>query len=117
MINLAWTYLIAAGLFEIGWPVGLKMAQTPGKTITGVILATVCMIISGYLLYLAQRHISMGTAYAGVDRHRRWGHLRARHFPLRRPGGGAEDLLGAAHCLRRRSVETGALTLLVLDLV
>jgi quaternary ammonium compound-resistance protein SugE len=64
MINLAWTFLNAAGLFEIGWPVGLKMAQTPGKTITGVILAAVCMIISGYLLYLAQRHISMGTAYA-----------------------------------------------------
>ena len=64
MINLAWTYLIAAGLFEIGWPVGLKIAQTPGKTTTGVILAAACMIISGYLLYLAQRHISMGTAYA-----------------------------------------------------
>ncbi len=64
MLALAWTYLIAAGLFEIGWPVGLKMAQSPGKTIAGVILAAVCMIISGYLLYLAQRHIPMGTAYA-----------------------------------------------------
>jgi quaternary ammonium compound-resistance protein SugE len=64
MINLAWTYLIAAGLFEIGWPVGLKMAQTPGKTVTGVFLAATCMLISGYLLYMAQRHIPMGTAYA-----------------------------------------------------
>ena len=62
--GMAWTYLIAAGLFEIGWPVGLKMAQSPGRTIPGVILAGVCMIISGYLLYLAQRHIAMGTAYA-----------------------------------------------------
>ena len=64
MMGLAWTYLITAGMFEIGWPVGLKMAQTPGKTVTGVILAGTCMIISGFLLYLAQRHIPMGTAYA-----------------------------------------------------
>lgn len=64
MLTLAWTYLIAAGLSEIGWPVGLKMAQTPDKTSTGVILAAVCIIFSGYLLYLAQRHIPMGTAYA-----------------------------------------------------
>jgi quaternary ammonium compound-resistance protein SugE len=64
MMSLAWTYLIIAGVFEIGWPVGLKMAQTPGKSITGVILAGTCMAISGYLLYLAQRHIPMGTAYA-----------------------------------------------------
>ena len=27
MMGLAWTYLITAGMFEIGWPVGLKMAQ------------------------------------------------------------------------------------------
>ena len=64
MIKLAWTYLVVAGLFEIGWPVGLKMAQTSGKTIVGIILAGSCMIISGYLLFLAQRHIPMGTAYA-----------------------------------------------------
>jgi len=63
-MSMAWTYLIAAGLFEIGWPVGLKMAQAPGKTIIGIILAAACMIISGYLLFLAQRNIPMGTAYA-----------------------------------------------------
>lgn len=63
-MGMAWTYLIAAGFFEIGWPVGLKMAQTPGRSVVGVILAGVCMIISGYLLFLAQRHIPMGTAYA-----------------------------------------------------
>ncbi len=64
MIGLAWTYLISAGIFEIGWPVGLKLAQTPGKTVTGIVFAAICMIISGYLLFLAQRHIPMGTAYA-----------------------------------------------------
>ena len=64
MMALAWTYLISAGLFEIGWPVGLKMAQTPGRTMVGVVFAGLCMIISGYLLFMAQRHIPMGTAYA-----------------------------------------------------
>ena len=64
MMALAWTYLISAGLFEIGWPVGLKMAQRPGRTMVGVVFAGLCMIISGYLLFMAQRHIPMGTAYA-----------------------------------------------------
>lgn len=64
MAGLAWTYLITAGIFEIGWPLGLKMAQTPGKTISGVLLAGVCIVVSGFFLFLAQRHIPMGTAYA-----------------------------------------------------
>jgi quaternary ammonium compound-resistance protein SugE len=61
---MAWIYLIIAGLFEIGWPVGLKLAQTPGKTAIGVIFAVVCMGLSGLLLFLAQKDIPMGTAYA-----------------------------------------------------
>lgn len=60
----AWMFLLLAGLFEIGWPVGLKMAQTPGKTISGLIVAVVCMGVSGWLLWLAQKQIPMGTAYA-----------------------------------------------------
>lgn len=60
----AWTFLLIAGMFEIGWPVGLKMAQTPGKTALGIILAVVCMGVSGWLLWLAQKQIPMGTAYA-----------------------------------------------------
>jgi quaternary ammonium compound-resistance protein SugE len=66
-VTPAWTYLIAAGLFEIGWPLGLKWAQeaqrTPGL-ITGVVIAIVSMGISGVLLYLAQKEISLGTSYA-----------------------------------------------------
>lgn len=61
---MSWIYLIIAGIFEIGWPVGLKMAQTPGKGVIGVVLAVLCMAISGYLLFLAQKAIPMGTAYA-----------------------------------------------------
>ena len=33
---MAWVYLIAAGVFEIGWPYGLKMAQSvEGKQLSG----------------------------------------------------------------------------------
>jgi quaternary ammonium compound-resistance protein SugE len=61
---MAWVYLIIAGLFEIGWPVGLKLSQTPGRLIMGVIIAVVCMAASGAFLWLAQRSIPIGTAYA-----------------------------------------------------
>ena len=61
---MAWVYLIVAGLFEIGWPVGLKLSQTPGRFVLGVIIAVVCMAASGAFLWLAQRSIPIGTAYA-----------------------------------------------------
>ena len=61
---MAWLYLIAAGLLEIGWPVGLKISQTPGRLMVGVIIAIACMSASGGLLWLAQRTIPIGTAYA-----------------------------------------------------
>jgi len=34
---MAWVYLIVTGLFEIGGPVGLKLSQTPGRFVLGVI--------------------------------------------------------------------------------
>jgi hypothetical protein len=30
-VAIAWAYLIAAGLCEIGWPIGLKWTQEPGR--------------------------------------------------------------------------------------
>ena len=61
---MAWLYLIVAGLFEIGWPVGLKLSQTPGRLVLGVLIAVVGMAASGAFLWLAQRSIPIGTAYA-----------------------------------------------------
>ncbi len=53
-----------AGVFEIGWPLGLKLSQTmPSKT-GGIVMAIVSMAISGILLWLAQKSIPIGTAYA-----------------------------------------------------
>ncbi len=61
---MAWIYLIIAGLFEIGWPVGLKLSQTPGRLALGVVIAVACMAASGAFLWLAQKTIPIGTAYA-----------------------------------------------------
>ena len=61
---MAWFYLMMAGCLEIGWPVGLKLAQDPATRWLGVALATGFMLASGFFLWLAQRDIPMGTAYA-----------------------------------------------------
>jgi quaternary ammonium compound-resistance protein SugE len=62
---MAWIYLILAGLFEIGWPIGLKLGWTPsGARPLWIGFAIACMAVSGALLLLAQRVIPMGTAYA-----------------------------------------------------
>jgi len=61
---MSWIYLILAGLFEIGWPVGLKMAQENETRIMGIIIAILFMAVSGFLLWLAQRQIPIGTSYA-----------------------------------------------------
>lgn len=61
---MSWLYLVLAGLTEIGWPVGLKIAQSGQHKLTGIAIAIGFMALSGTLLFLAQRTIPMGTAYA-----------------------------------------------------
>lgn len=61
---MSWLYLVLAGLLEIGWPVGIKMAQEPATRWPGIAAALGFMAASGYFLWLAQRDIPMGTAYA-----------------------------------------------------
>ena len=62
--DMSWLYLIAAGLLEIGWPLGLKYAQQEGCRLAGSAAAVFFMTGSGFLLFLAQKEIPMGTAYA-----------------------------------------------------
>jgi len=61
---MCWFYLVIAGLFEIGWPLGLKLSQTMQVKIPGIVLAVVSMALSGVFLWLAQKSIPIGTAYA-----------------------------------------------------
>ena len=60
-----WIVLIIAGIFEIGWPLGLKMSQQEGNNKSlWILVAVVSMSISGLLLWYSQKSISIGTAYA-----------------------------------------------------
>jgi len=62
---MAWVYLIFAGLFEMGWPLGFKLADVmPKHHFLFIALAVVSMGISGWLLFIAQKSIPIGTAYA-----------------------------------------------------
>lgn len=61
---MAWVYLLLAGVFEIGWPLGFKLSQQPEYRASGIAGAIVSMGLSGWLLWLAQREIPIGTAYA-----------------------------------------------------
>lgn len=60
---MPWVLLLLAGVFEIGWAVGLK--YTHGFTKLWPSVATVAaMVLSMGLLGLALRHLPLGTAYA-----------------------------------------------------
>ncbi len=60
---MAWTLLVIAGLFEVGWAIGLK--YTNGFTQPWPTTLTVAaMVISMVLLGLAAKDLPIGTAYA-----------------------------------------------------
>jgi quaternary ammonium compound-resistance protein SugE len=61
---MAWLFLLVAGMAEIGWPLGLKLSQTTNHKIAWILVAVVSMSFSGLFLWLAQKSIPMGTAYA-----------------------------------------------------
>jgi quaternary ammonium compound-resistance protein SugE len=62
---MAWIYLLAAGLVEMGWPMGLKFALTDkGVRIGPAVFSIISILLSGFFLFLAQREIPVGTAYA-----------------------------------------------------
>ncbi|WP_274630445.1 quaternary ammonium compound efflux SMR transporter SugE [Arvimicrobium flavum] len=60
---MAWTYLFFAGLFEIGWAIGLKYTEGFSKPIPTV-LTVLSMIVSLWLLGIALKTLPVGTAYA-----------------------------------------------------
>jgi quaternary ammonium compound-resistance protein SugE len=61
--RMSWTILVLAGLFEIGWAIGLK--YTEGFTKFWPTVGTVtAMVVSIGLLGIAMRELPVGTAYA-----------------------------------------------------
>ncbi|MBS0619530.1 MAG: hypothetical protein JSR44_15195 [Spirochaetes bacterium] len=59
-----WIFLLIAGVFEIGWPLGFKLAETTGQRLLWISIAVLCMALSGGFLWYAQKTIPIGTAYA-----------------------------------------------------
>ncbi|WP_309707712.1 quaternary ammonium compound efflux SMR transporter SugE [Armatimonas sp.] len=60
---MAWTYLIIAGLLEVGWAIGLKF--TEGFSQLWPSLATISAMIGSFvLLAAALKTIPVGTGYA-----------------------------------------------------
>lgn len=60
---MAWVILVLAGLFEIGWAIGLK--YTDGFTRLWPTIGTVlAMVVSVSLLGVAMKSLPVGTAYA-----------------------------------------------------
>ncbi len=60
---MAWIYLLIAGAFEIGWPLGLKLAQTSKYFYPSVALSIGSMVLSSIFLFMAQKQIPLGIAY------------------------------------------------------
>lgn len=60
---MAWGMLVLAGLFEVGWAIGLK--YTEGFSRLWPSIGTIsAMIISFWLLALAMKTLPVGTAYS-----------------------------------------------------
>lgn len=58
-----WTLLFLAGLFEVGWAIGLK--YTEGLTrLWPSVWTVLAMMASFWLLALAMKQLPVGTAYA-----------------------------------------------------
>lgn len=60
---MAWIYLVAAGLFEVAWAVGLKSTHGFTRPLPSVLVG-LAMLASMGLLSLAVRELPIGTAYA-----------------------------------------------------
>jgi quaternary ammonium compound-resistance protein SugE len=60
---MAWTYLVLAGLLEIGWAIGLKYTDGFTRVVPSV-LTGLSMVASVLLLGLALKTLPVGTGYA-----------------------------------------------------
>lgn len=60
---MAWLILFVAGLFEIGWAIGLKYSEGFTRLVPSI-LTVISMIISIVLLGIALKTLPVGTGYA-----------------------------------------------------
>jgi quaternary ammonium compound-resistance protein SugE len=61
--RMAWLYLFIAGLFEVGWAIGLKYTEGFSRVVPSL-MTVGAMALSLALLGLALKSLPVGTAYA-----------------------------------------------------
>ncbi len=61
--NAAWLVLLVAGMFEVGWAIGLKYSQGFTRLVPSM-WTVVALVASMGLLGIALRTLPVGTAYA-----------------------------------------------------
>jgi quaternary ammonium compound-resistance protein SugE len=60
---MSWAYVVIAGIFEVGWAIGLKYSDG-FRSLVPSIATVVSFILSFYFLLLASKELPIGTAYA-----------------------------------------------------
>lgn len=60
---MAWIILVIAGLFEVGWAIGLKYTEGFSR-FWPTVGTVVAMVISLWLLGIAMKSLPVGTAYS-----------------------------------------------------
>jgi quaternary ammonium compound-resistance protein SugE len=60
---MAWIILVFAGLFEVGWAIGLKYTEGFSR-LWPTVWTVIAMIISLWLLGVAMKSLPVGTAYS-----------------------------------------------------
>jgi quaternary ammonium compound-resistance protein SugE len=61
--RMSWSYVVVAGLFEVGWAIGLKYSESFSRLVPSV-ATLISFILSFYFLLLATKDLPIGTAYA-----------------------------------------------------
>ncbi|GIP16037.1 multidrug resistance protein YkkC [Paenibacillus montaniterrae] len=59
-MNKTWLSVIVAAIFEVGWVIGLKHANSALEWV----LTAIAIIVSFYLMIAASRSLPVGTVYA-----------------------------------------------------
>ena len=60
---MPWIILVLAGLFEVGWAIGLKYTEGFTRPLPTV-LTVAAMVVSLWMLGIAMKSLPVGTAYA-----------------------------------------------------
>jgi len=60
---MAWLILVLAGLFEVGWAIGLKYTHGSSR-LWPTVGTVIAMLVSLALLGIAMKSLPVGTAYA-----------------------------------------------------